>query len=85
MAVTLSLVLSQEVGLKYKSKGFSGLGEVKIHMVTSWGDPCPVCDFLRPKRAVAQPEVCSHTFIFMGMPVKTIGPAQSPERPVTSM
>lgn len=46
--------------------------------------PCPACDSFRPKGAVAQPEVSSHTFICMGMPVKTIGPAQSPERPVTS-
>lgn len=50
-------------------------------MATGLRDPCPMCDCLRPKRAVAQPEVCYHTFLSMGMPVITIGPAQSPERP----
>lgn len=87
MIVMLFLVLPQEVvdsGAQTQKQRF--LGPWRSHDAHGHrlGDPCPACDSLRSKGAVAQPEVCSHTFICMGMPVKTIGPAQSPERPVTS-
>lgn len=86
-AVMLSLVLPQEAvdsGAQIQKQRFLGPWRSQDAQGHRWGDPCPACDSLRPTGAVAQPGVSSHTFICMGMPVKTIAPAQSPERPVAS-